>query len=144
MKKKKMSEIDFISSVGVSNVQSIKSLIKRAKLPGNNIEQYVLLVNDSNIASGLHSGLISFPKVLYDMSWISLFSIHKTAENIVTKSYGDVLSFYRVTWNNVSYIAIKKPHNSINHSIELISMATSTSSVFEVVNATQLTNITPL
>lgn len=145
MKKTKLSNINILSSIGTTNVDSITSLVKRTKQCTLNKDQYVLLVKGSNAATGYHSGIISFAKAAYDQLWISLFSIGRTsAAGMTAKTYGDTLPFYKVTWNNMEYIAIMKPGKAISRTVDLISLSAHTEAVYELINEDQLTNITPL
>ena len=109
MNKKKLSEINLLEHLNQNTINAIRRLIQREISLTNTPEsEYIVLCKKSS-SSTLHNGIIAFSKSSYSLSEIGLFSIYQDPTRTIATSPNTAFKFYSVTFNSISYIAIKKP-----------------------------------
>ena len=140
MKTKRISTLDLVSVIGAAN---IRSAVIESKSCTYNQNEYVLLVNASiSPSTGNSSGIISFFKNGYDAACIGMYCVYTSSVGYKSYSNNTDLKIFSVVKAGIKYLAIKKPLIAYQH-VRHISMS-GNNNVFEVVNAADLTEITPI
>ena len=113
------------------------------------VEQYALLINDDIIISNaVRIGIPCFITTSGDNSDMGLFNIGRASNGAYTiKTTENSHRLYRVTLNGVKYIAIKKPSSAWRTAaiyVNIYSSGPQAANIFEIVNASELTDIVAL